>query len=449
MKKYLSLVLAALLIMGALADCGEQGNTPAPATSNTPVSAKDALPSDSTFTSVEHEKLLALRFNGYEEMTVAEFRDKVGAVTDTKEYADLFERLPKDTALQELKDTDEDAEFLFYILPLAGEDWKTRSYSGEVTSSYTGDKARLEYSFTLTILNPDALWVKDYNDTRLGVMGVMQDTLRNKTKDELRDEAAIRADVQFQIDNLLQSIDQTAELSAAIEFAYFPLPAAGEKPQVSGANENGNQETRRAEHGTKEDYQSLLALKTPDYASMSVADFNAKLLSWANEDFKRVERVDADMLCNDFQVSFSEEELAFIRLTVFLSGTENGEFVQSNYTGDPMVAPAYQESLPQKVDKSNEKAPMWCDFGYRFLYHIANQETLTVGERDRCIGGMITAVEKFWNDTTLDDLLSMTKDDVISRLTALAVEYSTDDVAITINAEQVHFDHTEERPELP
>ena len=449
MKKYLSLVLAALLIMGALAGCGEQGNTPAPATSGIPVSAKDTLPSDSTFTSVEHEKLLALRFDGYEEMTVAEFRDKVGAATDTKEYADLFERLPKDTALQELKDTDEDAEFLFYILPLAGDDWKTRGYSGEVTSSYTGDKARLEYSFTLTILNPDALWVKDYNDTRLGVMGVMQDTLRNKTKDELRDEAAIRADVQFQIDNLLQSIDQTAELSAAIEFAYFPLPAAGEKQQVSGANEKGDQEPRRAGPGTKEDYQSLLALKTSDYASMSIADFNAKLLTWADEDFNRTERIDADMLCNDFHVSLSEEELNFIRLTVFLSGTENGEFVQSNYTGGPVADPVYQESLPQKVDKSNEMAPMWCDFGYRFSYRIANKETLTVGERDRCVGGMITAVEKFWNDTTLDDLLTMTKDDVISRLTALAVEYSTDDVAITINAEQVHFDHTEERPELP
>jgi len=449
MKKYLSLVLAALLIMGALAGCGEQGNTPAPATSGIPVSAKDTLPSDSTFTSVEHEKLLALRFDGYEEMTVAEFRDKVGAATDTKEYADLFERLPKDTALQELKDTDEDAEFLFYILPLAGDDWKTRGYSGEVTSSYTGDKARLEYSFTLTILNPDALWVKDYNDTRLGVMGVMQDTLRNKTKDELRDEAAIRADVQFQIDNLLQSIDQTAELSAAIEFAYFPLPAAGEKQQVSGANEKGDQEPRWAGPGTKEDYQSLLALKTSDYASMSIADFNAKLLTWADEDFNRTERIDADMLCNDFHVSLSEEELNFIRLTVFLSGTENGEFEQSNYTGGPVADPVYQESLPQKVDKSNEKAPMWCDFGYRFLYHIANQETLTVGERDRCIGGMITAVEKFWNDTTLDDLLTMTKDDVISCLNSLAAEYSTDDIVITISAEHVHFDHTEERPELP
>lgn len=295
MKKHLSFVLAVLLIVDALAGCGEQGNTPAPDNSSTSIRTQATLPADSSFNSQEYEKLLAFRFDSYEKMTVAEFRGKVGAVADTKEYTDLFEQLPKDAALQELKDTDEDAGFLFYILPLAGDDWKTRSYSGEVTSSYTGDKARLEYSFTLTILNPDVLLVKDYNDTRLGVMSVMQDTLRNKTKDELRDETAIRADVQFQIDHLLQDTNQTAELSAAIEFAYFPLPAAGEKQQVSGANEQGNQESRRDGYGTKEDYQSLLALKTPDYASMSVADFNAKLLAWADEDFSRMERVDADI----------------------------------------------------------------------------------------------------------------------------------------------------------
>ena len=37
----------------------------------------------------------------------------------------------------------------------------------------------------------------------------------------------------------------------------------------------------------------------------------------------------------------------------------------------------------------------------------------------------------------------------ISRLNSLAAEYSTDDIVITINAQQVHFDHMEERPELP
>jgi len=43
----------------------------------------------------------------------------------------------------------------------------------------------------------------------------------------------------------------------------------------------------------------------------------------------------------------------------------------------------------------------------------------------------------------------MTKSDMISHLNYLAAEYSTDDIVITINAQQVHFGHTEKRPELP
>lgn len=447
MKKYLSLVLAALLIVGALAGCGEQGNTQAPDNSSAPIRTQATLPADGSFTSEEYEKLLALRFDGYEEMTVAEFRDRVGATTDTKEYTSLFERLSQSVALQDMKDTDEAAAFLFYtLMPLTDENWQTKAFNGAaITEADTS--AILEYGYTLTIADENTLTIREYNAAQKGITDGLQAFLSGKAAAELQDEAAMQTAIGNEIATLTKSWG-SEKLEITIEYVF-----RCENPPDGTPNGNDtpapNTETRQSEYGTKEDYQSLLALKTPDYASMSVADFNAKLLAWANEDFSRMERIDADMLCNDFQVSFSEEELAFIRLTVFLSGTENGEFVQSNYTGDPMVAPAYQESLPQKVDKSNEKAPMWCDFGYRFLYHIANQETLTVGERDRCIGGMITAVEKFWNDTTLDDLLTMTKDDVISCLNSLAAEYSTDDIVITISTEHVHFDHTEERPELP
>lgn len=447
MKRYLTLVLAALLIMGVLAGCGEQGNIQSPVYSGTHITTHATPPTDSTFTSEEYEKLLALRFDGYEEMTVAEFRDKVGVTTDTKEYTHLFDQLSEDAAIQDLKDTNGDAEFLFYILPLAGDDWKTRSYSGEVASPYTGEKARLEYSFTLTILDADVLTIKDYNDTRLGVMDVMQDTLRNKTKEELRDEAAIRADVQFQVDYLLQNINQTAELSAAIEFAYFPLHTAGEIQQSSGVNVQEETESRRAEYGTEEDYHSLLALKTADYEDMSIADFNARLLAWMDEDFDRMERIDADTQWNDFQVNLNEEERLFVLLTVYLSGTENGEFVQSSYTNEAEADPVYQESLPQKLE-SDGKQPIWCDLYYQFSYHIADKETVTVGERDRLVNGMVSAIQKFWDEATLDELLTMTEDDVISRLTSLAVEYSSDNVTISINAERVHFEHTEERTEM-
>ena len=448
MKKYLSLVFAALLIMGVLAGCGEQGNTPAPDNSSTPIRTQATLPADGSFTSEEYEKLLALRFDGYEEMTVAEFRDRVGVATDTKEYTSLFERLSQSTALQDTKDTDEAAAFLFYtLMPLTDENWQTEAFNGAATTD-ANTSAILEYGYTLTITDENALTIREYNAAQKGIADGLQAFLNDKTAAELQDEDAMRTAIGNEITTLTKSWG-SEKLKIEIEYVF-----RGESPLQHGASQTNNTsapdtETRRAEHGTKEDYQSLLALKTSDYASMSIADFNAKLLTWANEDFSRTERIDADMLCNDFQVSLSEEELEFIRLTAFLSGIENGEFVQSNYTGGPVADPVYQESLPQKVDKSNEKAPMWCDFGYRFSYHIANQETLTVGERDRCIGGMITAVEKFWNDTTLGDLLNMTKDDVIAHLNSLAAEYSTNDIVITISAEQVHFDHTEERPELP
>lgn len=448
MKKYLSLVLAALLIIGALAGCGEQGNTPPPADSSTPIHTQATLPADGSFTSKEYEKLLALRFDGYEEMTVAEFRDRVGAATDTKEYTSLFERLSKSTTLQDMKNTDEAAAFLFYtLMPLTDENWQTKAFNGAATTD-ADTSAILEYGYTLTITDENALTIREYNAAQKGIADGLQAFLNDKTAAELQDEAAMQAAIGNEITTLTKSWG-SEKLKIEIEYVF-----RCESPLQHGASQTNNTsapdtETRRAEHGTKEDYQSLLALKTSDYASMSIADFNAKLLTWANEDFNRTERIDADMLCNDFQVSLGEEELNFIRLTAFLSGTENGEFVQSNYTGDPAADPVYQESLPQKVDKSNEMAPMWCDFGYRFSYRIANKETLTVGDRDRCVGGMITAVEKFWNNTTLDDLLTMTKDDVIAHLNSLAAEYSTNDIVITISAEQVHFDHTEGKPELP
>lgn len=379
-------------------------------------------------------------------MKVSEFQNKVWRMTDTAEYRDLLERLFQDEALYRLKDSDETAWFLFYILePLTAEKWQTRDYSGAAESDLPApaENAMLEYTYTLTIMDAEKVMVKDYNDMRLGVISMMQDVLKNKTKEELGNKAFMLADIQAYLDDALQYM-QTPELQVDIEYAYFPISAENEN--FTGEYVPDNTEQRRHPNGTEEDYRSLLTLKTEDYADMSIADFNAKLIAWADEDFDRNERVDEDTLWNDLQVSLSEKERDFVRLTVLLSGRENGELMRSIYTGAPAADPVYQESLPQKTNKSNEK---WCDFGYEFSYHIMNKEILTVGERDRSIGGMIEAVEKFWSDATLDDLLSMTRSDIITRLNFIAAEYSTDGIEITVSSEKVLFEHTEERPEMP
>ncbi len=204
------------------------------------------------------------------------------------------------------------------------------------------------------------------------------------------------------------------------------------------------QESREYPNGTEEDYRSLLELKTADYQARSVADFNMDLLEWANESYERMERINIDIAQQDFSVNLDSDELSFVALTTWLSGVENGKYVQSINTGRKEEDPGYNQYLPSKTAEENGYGA-WCDLFYQFSYHIADKETLTVGERDYCIGSMMNGIQDFWNETDLEEMLSMTKDDVISKLKEIAEEYSNDDISITIYEDSVGFEKMDER----
>ncbi len=448
MKKYLLLVLSALLIMGALAaGCAEQANTPEQhmvSNTNAPASTpeKKDMPDDS-FSKEDYQKLLALQFDDYRHMKISEFQNKVWEITDTAEYMELLERFFKSETLYQMKDRDETAAFLFYVLePLTAEKWQTRTYSGTATSDFPAgeDNARLEYNYTLTILAADKVMVKDYNDMRLGVKDMMQDILRNRTKEELQNETFMLTELETYVEEMLPYM-QTPEVSIAIEYAYFPLST--ENDNNSSKYFDDSVELRRSPNGTEEDYRTLLSLKTSDYRDMALADFNSALLKWANENPEGMERIDEDTVWNDFQVSLTDVELSFVKLTVFLSGMENGKAIQCSYTGQP-TSPYYGEELPQKTANENEMAA-WCSLYYQFSYSIPDAETVTVGERDRQIEGMINAIHAFWNNTDIENLLKMSENDIVQELEKIAATYSTDYVTITINEEQVHFERMDER----
>ena len=61
-----------------------------------------------------------------------------------------------------------------------------------------------------------------------------------------------------------------------------------------------------------------------------------------------------------------------------------------------------------------------------------------------CVDGMLHAVQEFWNETPLDDLLKMTKQDIVSRFTSLAAEYSNEKIMITITFDRVYFENADE-----
>ena len=156
MKKYLSIALAAVLAVGALTGCAGQSSPPVPDVPSASVNTQAVLPAendlvDHSFTIEEYEKLLALRFEDYTEMTVAEFRDKVGASTDTDEYRQLFERLSGSTALLDQKDTNENSAFFFYtLMPLTDDNWQVTTFSGAATA--VADASALPIYITFYLL---------------------------------------------------------------------------------------------------------------------------------------------------------------------------------------------------------------------------------------------------------------------------------------------------------
>lgn len=444
MKKYLSIIFAVLVFASVLIGCAGQSsgseqnmvsNTNSPTSTPEP---EDML--DDSFSKEDYQKLLALQFDDYQHMTVSEFQNKVWQMTDTAEYQNLLERFSKDETLYQMKDSNETASFLFYVLePLTAENWQTRNYSDAATSDFPfpAENAVLEYTYTLTILDADRVMVKDYNDTRLGVKDALNDILHNRTKEELQNETLMLTELKTYIDEMLSCM-QAPELSVTIDYVYQPLSVMEGEQQSAGFGDSDKQETRRYSNGTEEDYRSLLALKTLDYQNMSLADFNMALLEWANEDYNRMERIGEDTAWNDFQVNLTSEELSFVKLTVFLSFTENGTYIRKEEN------PSFAKDMPQRTIWKNGYAA-WCSLYYQFSYHISDKNAVTVGERDQQIEKMISAIQMFWNNTDIENLLKMSESDIVEEFEKLAALCSNDGVTITINEEQVQFECMDER----
>lgn len=524
------------------------GVTGAFATSAAEKRAPHAAPAGTAFSQEEFEKLSALQFDSYEDMTVAEYQEKVWALTDTREYRALLERFSADGTLYGMRDTDETAAFLFYTLdPLTGERWRSQDFSGcAVSDTETGaGDAVLEYVITLTIRNPEALTVREYNNARTGFEEGVEAFVRDNPPELLTEEASARElnrlarkqegdALELSFEYCLQLPDfesrlwaeeealrqqvqaerdvQWAEVLApylpfGVTYRYAPetddyklywqgkevrgivdertgtwiaehagIGTYGEgavelyavydgEGRLTGLREATQEEEaqwaalrrentesilaaaqdRKNAYGSEEDYSSLLRLKTADYRKTPLTDFNMLLLDWCNEDYERMERIGEDTASRGYQVQLSDAERAFVELTVQLSGEENGRYVQSNYTGRPKEDPSYAEQLPERLVANDRRGPAWCDLYYRFSYHIADEEAVTVGERDDCIGGMIFAVRAFWEETDIEVLLAMTEADITAHLQAIASAYGNDRIVIAIDADGIGYECMDER----
>lgn len=394
----------------------------------------------SSFREAKYDMLRALQLAGFEDMTVHDYQEMIWEKTDTPEYRELLERMSASEVFYEKRDDDALAHFLFYVLePLTAERWQTRDFGGcaQEKFSESGQTAMVEYSYTLTITDANALTVREYMQAQDGIEKRMAQFLEGKSEAELADEDAMRSFLDAEVERL-KGRWSTQALTIDIEFCFQPLEIRENEEDGKAAPDE--QEPRTYPHGTKEDYRSLLALKTADYADLPLQTFNMRLLEWANENYERMERIGEDTGMNDFAVELDEEELDFVTRTVLFSGKENGAYVRSNYTGRAGEDAYYQENLPEKGGGS-----AWNDLYYMFTWHIADKKMLTVGERDRMVGGMIDGVQLFWEETAPDVLLRMEKMDVVKKLQEIAGENSGAGLTLSVRAEDVGFESYDER----
>lgn len=196
-------------------------------------------------------------------------------------------------------------------------------------------------------------------------------------------------------------------------------------------------EDERGIPGSREDYSSLLSLKTPDYKSISVADFNNSLLAWENDHEEASERIRRDNVMKDIRVSLTDEELSFVTLTFPVSNAQNTINVLYENYGTPKTNPIMQYDYT--IDEPNVWYRMW----YQLTIQIPDENKLTMGERDSCLSNVITQMQVLWNDLELDELAAMTEEMFKEKLVSLTSQNSNN--LITISIKNFSFQGLDER----
>ncbi len=444
-------VMAGLLLLGMAAGCAGLNADAGSSTLDHMAAAqpvRDRAP-DPSFTDAEYTKLRSLQLDGYEDMSVAGFREKVWALTDTPEYHSLLERFSQSELLYACKDSDPMASFFFYILmPLTAGDQRAGAFGDVVSAGEpAGDQAVLEFFFTFTVLDADRLTVGEYRKAQIGMTDGFRGMLQGAADAKLRDEPYMYGEIDRKARQLVQQWSST-KLAIETEFHYMPMQqpdnAAQDVQDRVWQEGQQNKEEWEFPNGTKKDYDSLLALKTKNYKKLPLAEFNRVLLEWANEDYERMERINGDIGRDDFCVPLTDEERAFVCLTVQFSGIENAKLVQSTYTGRAEEDPFYNQYLPQKTGNGNGQSA-FCDLFYQFSYHIADKKAITVEERDQCIGGVLSGIRQYWEAAKLEDLLKMGKADIAAKLQEIADTYSSRQLVVTIPDDGITFERMDER----
>lgn len=187
-KRSLAAILAAIVLV-----CGVSA---AFATSAMERAGRPPVPSvpEGSFTDEELERLSGLWLEGWEDMTVADYRERMGPRCDGAEA--LMDRYGQNRVtigyFNDPEATEQANAFETYFLnvcaPLTGENWEKRFFHGAVGAG-EDHKTVVEYSYSLEILDPEALTAGAYGQAHRDVREGAREVARQYAAGELEEWA--------------------------------------------------------------------------------------------------------------------------------------------------------------------------------------------------------------------------------------------------------------------
>ncbi|MCI8538569.1 MAG: M56 family metallopeptidase [Oscillospiraceae bacterium] len=540
---FVSLLLAAALVLGTAAAFATSAK-PEPEKDMTPSQAPVSFEADPyrPFMEGDAKVLLSLQIEGYKDMTVADYQEKLWLMADdleTREMIDRFSLYETDDQLSlvpELKDEFEPFRDYFFNVfePLTAEKWQQRQFSGyQLSEPFGARRALVEYIYTLELLDRDTLTVGEYEEIHQAADQGFLTLLDGCTEEQLLTQERMTALLDGKIAALTEKLstdqlrvslagysvqplsdDPDAELHATSSkessdqwdrvlapYVSFGLTYKFDDPDLDGngltmwyqgkevrgimdehegwitehsgnssyspdavelyavytdgrltglrfATEeeqaewtrirNGNtnslgaagplqapqEEQREFPQATRADYDSILSLRTAGYETLSLEEFNQRLLDWNEAHSDAADRIMCDVLWDDYGVELTTDERTFVSHTCLLSNQENAKLVQSLHTGQAEEDPHISANLPEFQRVIAGRRVAWCELYYDISYHISGKTAVTVAERDNYVAAMLASIQEFWWETDMDQLLSMTEDEVVDLFNTWAVQLS-------------------------
>ena len=188
------------------------------------------------YTKEQYEQVAALKTEGYESLSIAEFnRTLYAALNESEALSEAFGRV-----LMDLPETDPLAPFLVNTAQPSLNEYNARLnevYSGRAEDpSFSGQLSRTEtanvygdtvevgwteagYSFTYRILDQDGLTVAERDAFLQSILKGMQDCLDDLSTESLRDEGKLKQTLQAELDRLgaAAATGQIAYTGGAVE----------------------------------------------------------------------------------------------------------------------------------------------------------------------------------------------------------------------------------------